>query len=168
MAAKKTPPLSQSQILIKLGTPASQLPELQRELEGNGKLQQYYNQLAAIHNLPEPFNPSVVSTIVQDLIPIAAIVGVGAAAGEAGTEAATTEATATGAGAGSTASSVATKAVTAVTKKVVPAVTTAALITLLTSLNFWVRVGEAILGAVLLLLGLRAMTTGNTSIPVPG
>lgn len=62
--------LSQSQILKAIGFPVT--PATAGQISGNGKLQQYLNQKAALKGLPEPFNPSLASTIIQDVLPLAA------------------------------------------------------------------------------------------------
>lgn len=64
--------------------------------------------------------------------------------------------TAAGGGAGGAAGTAAKIAGT-----VAGAATTATLISLLTDVNFWIRIGEGLLGAALLLLGLRALTGGD-------
>jgi len=62
-----TDKLTQAQILQRLGVPESEW----RFLEGNSRGQQYLNQLAARKGLPGPFDPSVASAIVQDVLPLA-------------------------------------------------------------------------------------------------
>ena len=93
--------LSQAQILADLGVSSSS-PFLSDPL-----FQRALNQQAAAKGLPDPFSPSAVSALVQDLAPIAAI-GAAAtlpevAAGEAGAA----EATGTGSAATDTAGGVA-------------------------------------------------------------
>jgi hypothetical protein len=78
----RAPKMAQSEVLHCLGYPTDKASILR--LEGNGRLQQLLNQQAALQGLPQPFNPSFASSLIQDLIPLAAIVGVGAAAGAAG------------------------------------------------------------------------------------
>lgn len=92
------PKLSQSQILQQLGVKVT--PQLKEQLSGNGKLQQYYNELANAHGLPQPFNPSLASTIFQDVLFLAAPLAA-AALPEEGSAAAATAAGGGGAGAGS-------------------------------------------------------------------
>lgn len=71
---------SQSEILRQLGVPNPLDPAFINQITGNGRLQQFYNVKAAQKNLPAPFDPSVASAIFQDVLPLAAIAGVGAAA----------------------------------------------------------------------------------------
>lgn len=105
--------------------------------------------------------------VVAPLLGVGEGLGVGAAAGTGAAEGAAGAGAAEATGAGATGGA-AVKAAGTVASDAKTALTSAALISLITSLGFWIRVGETILGAVLLLLGLRAITTGDTSIPVPG
>lgn len=141
--------MSQTEILKKLGIPTTS--QEMADIEGNGKLQQYINQLAALKGLPEPFNPSTASAIIQDLIPLAALAepaatGADAAEGAAGGDAAA------GGAAGATAAEAA-GAVTALTG----AVAASDIWTWLTTPAHWVRIGEYVAGAVLIFMALREM-----------
>jgi hypothetical protein len=97
--------MSQSAILRRLGyTPSRQLTA---QIDGNGKLQQYMNQQAALKGLPEPFNPSFASALFQDILPLIALAGTPAIIPETGGEAG---AAASGASAGAGGASIARKA----------------------------------------------------------
>lgn len=87
--------LTQAQVLAKLGITQAEIPKL----AGDGKLQQYLNQEAALKGLPDPFAPSAVSALEQDLLPLA-VLGGASALPEAGADA-----TAAGAGASATTAS---------------------------------------------------------------
>lgn len=96
----------------------------------------------------------------------------GAAAGTAAKEGAAPSTAAKGAAGGAAggtatnaAKNAAKSAATTAAEKAAGVAGTAGLIALITSVGFWMRVGEVILGSVLLLLGLRAMTTGETGLP---
>lgn len=149
-----TAKLSQSQILRKLGVKNPTDPAFKNQIGGNGRLQQYYNTQAALHGLPHPFDPSLASTIIQDVLPLAAIFGAGAASAGAG---GATEGTG-GAGASSFLSSAGGK------------IAGAGLAGLLGLTSDWqqllVRALEALAGVALLLLGLQALTgTGSQGNP---
>jgi hypothetical protein len=163
-----TTKMSQSQILQRLGIPTTQAEV--NEINGNGRLQQYINQQATLHHLPQPFNPSVGSTILQDLIPLAGLAG-GAAltAGEVNAATGATagaEGGAAGAGAGTAASKIASnipKAIgTAATAAVISQIWTA-----LTKPSNWLRALELVGGAVLVFMALKALTGVNTPSILP-
>jgi len=89
--------MSQSQILRRLGVNVT--PQLKAQLDGNGKLQQYYNQKAALAGLPHPFDPSFAQALIQDLVPLA-VLGGGAGLGASGETVTSTTGLGTGATAG--------------------------------------------------------------------
>ena len=154
MATTTKPKLSQTQILQKLGITVT--PQLKLELSGNGRLQQYLNQRAALKGLPEPFNPSFAEALIQDLLPLAAqfgpaIGGAGGAAGGAG--AAAEGGTAEGAAAGGAAGGAASAAKT-VLSNVPKALTALSVGALFSNIGLWKGVGMVIAGGILILIGI--------------
>ncbi len=147
MAAK----MSQSEILAKLGIKVT--PQFKNQISGNGRLQQFINQQAALKGLPEPFNPSLASTIIQDVLPLAVIAATIPATTASGAS------TATGTGA--------TGATTSTALKAAGAGLTGALSISDSWQQLLVRALEALVGIALLLLGLQALTgTGAQGNPI--
>lgn len=156
--------LSQSEILRRLGYTPSRA--LTNQIDGNGKLQQFINQKAALQGLPEPFNPSFASALTQDLIPLAALAGgallsTGDAAG--GSAAASTAEGAGGGGAASAASKI-TSAATNVPTALETAGVIAAIWTALTNPSHWLRALEILGAVVAIYLGVRSLTGGPSVI----
>ena len=140
---------------------------------GKGKAL-YTNTQAGI----QPTNDLTIAALIAGGIAgAAAVIGGGATAAEtAGAEAAggtgAGVAAAEGGAAGGVASKVASGAGSVASKILGSSASTltkdaalAGFLALFTSLAFWLRVGEALIGAALLLLGLRAMTTGSNPLP---
>lgn len=146
MATATATKLSQSQILKDLGIPQSEWWIFQ----GNGKAQQEANQAAVKKGLPEPFNPSAASAIIQDVLPIAAIVGVAGAA-EGASAAAAADTTAVTAAAKNTAKS-AVSAAASNAGKLAGALTVAGLFT---NIGIWKGVSLCVVGAILVILAIR-------------
>lgn len=164
MAARQ---LSQSTILHRLGIPTTQA-ELNR-ISGSGKLQQYINQQATLHGLPQPFNPSLASAIVQDLLPFAVLAG--AATLPADTAGGGAEATAGGAAAsGGIASSAGKGAVSGAASDIVKAAGVASFAALLTDPSFLFRALKFIGGLLLAYIGIKQLAAagGGSSGGRPG
>lgn len=155
--------LSQSTILKRLGIPTTQA-EL-NNISGNGKLQQYINQQAALHGLPEPFSPSAGSALIQDLLPIAGIVGAGVAAGASSGETA-----AAGGATGAVVAAVAKGAASGAASDIVKAAGVASFAALLTDPSFLYRALKFIGGLLLAYIGIKqlAAAAGGSSGGRPG
>lgn len=76
--------LSQSQILMQLGVANPTSAAFKQQIDGNGRLQQYYNTKATLKGLPHPFDPSTASALIQDILPVAVLAAPAAAEAGAG------------------------------------------------------------------------------------
>lgn len=121
---------------------------------------------AQVLHVPNPTHvPSLGTSISIGAIELGGF-GAGAAgaaglAGAAAVDAATGADTAAAGAAGGVASKLGSALTSGVAKDVTGAAALGGLAAMLTSIDFWQRIGEAILGVALLLLGLRAMTGGS-------
>lgn len=152
-------PRSQSQILEALGIKVT--PLFKADLSGNGLLQRAINQQAALKGLPQPFSPSLASTIAQDVLPLAALAGGAAlgdtaAAGEAGTAG---EAAGAGAGGGAAGTGLANLGTLA--KTLGGAAVAAEIWAWLTTPGNWIRLLEFVAGAVFIFWGVKQLAGGT-------
>lgn len=76
--------VSQSQILMQLGVSNPNSQAFKNQINGNGRLQQFYNTKAGLKGLPAPFDPSLAQALIQDILPLAAIASTPAAIAAAG------------------------------------------------------------------------------------
>lgn len=65
---------------MQLGVSNPDSRSFKNQIAGNGRLQQYYNTRAGLKGLPAPFDPSLASAIIQDILPLAGIAAGGAVA----------------------------------------------------------------------------------------